>query len=236
MEQPQFQLIDAILSIAGIAEQRGLLETENYLHLARSSVFFDNAMRMAISGEDPEVIGRHISDSINSEKDPAQRLLKRIVGAAIPLIISGSTLIALRLTLLTIVPDAERYYADRLFKIEKRKIAFYSYPVALDADPQLRSRTEDFFITRITGSRPLDMPGVSYRDIAVALLGCSLPVRIKVFEFFPSIEVEGFLDFYTGENVTAENVNESMLGIIEWDRKDRELAERLKSSPIYQSL
>lgn len=237
MEQQPFQLIDSILAIAEIAEQRGLLETENYLHTARAFVFFDNAMRMAVSGEDPEFIKKHLADSVIAETDPAQKLLKGIVSTAIPLIISGNaSLLALRLRLLKIVPDAERPYNDKLFALEKSKIAFYNSSVTVEIDPQTVSRIEDFFIRRITGGHPLDMSGITYNTIATSLLGCSLAVRIKIFDLFPSIEAEQFIGSYSPGRFTAEEILKSINDIADWERNDTLRTERIRASQLFGAL
>ncbi len=223
IKKNQMDLIHILTSLYEIAITRGLIELEKYGYLTGNYSYLSNALEMITKGTDPEIVWKHLSDLVESENDIDTKLLKKIVQIALSMIQSGSgSPFILRLRLFMLVdPDIENLYFEKHLKLERRKNEFFSTSILFKIDPELVNKIETIFLYKIIGGNPADLGVIDYRTIAISLLGCSRAMQIKVFEYFPFIEAEIFLDYYNPDKITEADVIKAMNEIEEHDRKEQ---------------
>lgn len=225
----QLEIIHILVCFCELAKAGGIFEIESHLHLADGFDYLAEAAGMMTEGTDPGILRGHLTGLVESENDPDTKLLKKIVATAVPMIQSGTgTPVSVRLKLLALAdPDTERLYFEKRLVFERRKNKFYDSSLLLKTGPDLVNPVEKIFLYMIISGNPFDIAVIGYHITALALLGCSRPVQIKIFEQFPYIEAENFLDFYSPEKIKETDVIEAMRKVEEWGRRQMILKEKI---------
>ncbi|HPS56462.1 MAG TPA: hypothetical protein PK514_00005 [Spirochaetota bacterium] len=226
----QVELVHIIVSLFEVVDRSGyLFELEKYLYLADNYQYLAEAINMVTKGTDPEEVAKYLKDLVDSEQDPDVKRLKKMVEQAVPQIQIGiGTAYSIKYRLFALVsPEVEHHYTMKLLEFERRKNLFYSESVLFNSEPELVSVVETIFLFGKIAGHPVGMTAIEYRTIALALLGCSRAMQVKIFEYFPLIEAEKFLDFYSPGKINETDVINAMHEIEEWERKQEVLRKKI---------
>lgn len=234
----QADLVDIIISLFEVIERRGLFELEKYLYIASKFDYLVKVLEMVSSGTDPQDVLKYLTELVDSENDPDIKLLKKMIEQSVPQIqIGAGTAFSIKYRLFALTPpEVEHYYTMKCLEFEKKKARFYQDSILFNLNPELVSTIETIFFFRKIAGFPVDFSPVEYNTIAIALLGCSRSMQVKIFEYFPDIEAERFLNFYKPEKISETDVINAMHEIEEWEKKQKVLRQKIVEWQHKQSL
>lgn len=225
----QAELVNIIVSIFEVVERRGLFELEKYLYIALNFDYLVKALEMVINDSDPQDVHKYLTVLVDSENDPDVRLLKKMVEQSVPQIqIGAGTAFSIKYRLFALVaPEVEHYYTMKCLEFEIKKSRFYQDSILFNLNPEFVSTIETIFLFKKITGFPVDFSPIEYDTIAIALLGCSRSIQVKIFECFPTIEAERFMNFYKPEKISETDVIKAMYQIEEWEQQQKVLRQKI---------
>ncbi len=227
--EQQVELIHIIVSLFEVADRRGLFELEKYLYSAADYNYLVDALKMVLNGTDPQTVSGHLINLSKSEGDPDTCILKKMVELSVPLIQAGAvTPFSIKFRLFTLVsPEVEHYYTLKHLEFEQRKNRFYAESKLFSVDPELQTIVENIFLLKKITGYPVDFSTLEYRTIALALLGCSRAIQVIIFEYFPFIEAEKFIDYHDNNTISETDVINAMREIEKWEEEQKISREKI---------